>query len=189
MRALTFLFLTALLAPFASARVVDIACVLPANDVNGNPANVQGVRFYADGNQIADEPGCLASVDMPSGTYRFTWAAYNAVGEGAQSGPTVFQVVPEPAVPEQGAPPTVTFSVADAGPPDAEYLAMSPSADSIHPDASAGTPVRVWYVDGNNVEVNYRGSVRTSPAESTYSVAVSEQMPAGWTEPRQIVWN
>jgi hypothetical protein len=36
-----------LVSPFASARVVNLSCVLPSLDVNGQPAQVLGVRFYA----------------------------------------------------------------------------------------------------------------------------------------------
>lgn len=185
MRALLFLG-AILLSLSVEARVVDITCVLPANDVNGNPAQVQGVRFYANGTQIADEPACAASVDMPDGTYDFTWAAYNSVGEAAQSGPTRFTVVPERGVPEQGNPPSVNFSAVDAGPPDREYFATTPSRDSIHPDVPAGTRIRVWTLAGN-VEVNSKGSTRADAAP--YSVAWAEETSAGWSEPREIIWN
>lgn len=188
MKLLLSVLLLTLLSPLAAmARVVDISCVLPANDVNGNPAQVLGVRFYADGRQIADEPGCAASVDMADGSYDFTWAAYNSVGEAAQSAPTRFTVVPERGVPEQGNPPSVQFSSADAGPPDRVYFATTASADSIHPGVPAGTRVRVWYLSGTNVEVNSRGSTRADAAP--YSLAWAEETPTGWSQPREIIWN
>lgn len=181
----TILVLLLLIPTLASARVVNLTCVEPALDVNGNPAQVQGIRFYADGRQIADEPACAASVDMAPGSYSFTWAAYNSVGEAVQSAPTVFAVVPERGVPEQGNPPTVELAAA-YGPPDQEYFATTASADSIHPGLPSGTRVRVWSLQGG-AEVNSKGSARGQAVP--YSVAWARETASGWSEPREIIWN
>ena len=175
-----------LISPLAGARVVNLSCVAPTLDVNGQPAQVLGVRFYADGRQIADEPGCAASVDLAPATYNFTWAAYNSVGEAAQSLPTTFAVVPERGVPEQGNPPTVELATVDLGPPDREYFATTASRDSIHPDAPSGTRIRVWDLSGG-VEVLSNGSTRAPAAP--YSLAWAEETPTGWSQPREIIWN
>lgn len=74
----------------------------------------------------------------------------------------------------------------DYGPADEEYIASVPSADSIHPNVSAGTRVRVWYLSGL-VEVLPNGSTRASVAP--YSLAWSEQTLTGWSQPREIIWN
>lgn len=113
-RVLAILFLAA--STFALARPVDVDCALPIQDVNGNPANIDGVRFYADGNLLAEEPDCSATVDVPDGTYDIATSTFNATGESALSPSRRFRVHPEFGVPEtQSEAPNVSFALVGNG--------------------------------------------------------------------------
>ena len=171
----------------AEARLVDITCTAPSLDVNGNPVNLLGVRFYADGQQIADEPGCTARVDIADGTYDFTAVAYNAIGNSQPVGPVTFRVGPDFGVPE--APTNLFIALPDSGsgPPDLTYVSTSPSADSIHPGLPAGTSVRVWIVDGLNVFVGANGS--TMASSDYWAVSWSYQLADGtWSAQQLVEW-
>lgn len=72
-------------------------------------------------------------------------------------------------------------------PPDFEYLSGRPTGDSIHPTLPAGTQVRVWVIEGEDVRVNTGGS--TSALSRPWAIEWAYRTPTGWSARQErIEW-
>lgn len=176
-----FVFVLSLLATAAHAVEVRVIWTLPELDVNGNPAQVTGVRLFND-DRLVVELGAVQGyvMDLPHDTpYSFRVSAGNSEGWGLRSVATEGVTPPPPrGVPVQMDPPEVLVTIGEPV-ADIRYRSDAPSRDSIHPAAPAGAAIEIAVLQGDAFQVNPNGS---ASADGYWEVLVRHDDGSGWTE-------